>query len=385
MIDALLGDPLPEDWRLYTPVLRAKTSEWDAVSRLSPAVRNRIAPIIEFVPDWKVPGATTSTRKRRAPQTPTEYVTRFLESLAKATPSDTRAFVYFGHAGAAAQWKGIDLWDAFVRDIPDVNDVIPLVDLSTAASSPSLIRLTKLRRHVAFRIATPDVGPALAGHLATTLQVLEVAPRSAHLIFDLKDQPTLLSHGAVRAAVGNAHAFASLTLLSGVFPRDLQKYRYGIDSERRVDWQTWWTEHSATSPSERLLAFGDYTTQCAHYHVPPDEARGTVSLRYTADADYLVFRGRKSNSATGFGHSQMTGHCRLLVRRPEFCGAAFSAGDADIHCWTSPTNGTGGYRQWRTASFVHHITHVVVQLQDAVGSSATLREWARAQPPVACR
>src|SRR5262245_54749795 len=82
LLDSLLGAPLPDDWRMYTPVLRAKASEWKALATLSSGVRQRIAPIIEFVPHWKEPGASLSTRKRRAPQTASEYLQRFLESCA---------------------------------------------------------------------------------------------------------------------------------------------------------------------------------------------------------------------------------------------------------------------------------------------------------------
>src|SRR4029078_11299948 len=66
LIDTLLGDPSTEDWRLYSPVLRAKASEWKALAALSPGVRQRISPIIEFVPHWKEPGASARAPQRRA-------------------------------------------------------------------------------------------------------------------------------------------------------------------------------------------------------------------------------------------------------------------------------------------------------------------------------
>lgn len=366
------------------PVLRAKASEWDALSRLSPAVRRRIAPIIEFVPDWKAPGATTSTRKRRAPRTQMEYVTRFLESLAKATPSDARAFVYFGHAGTAALWNGIDLWETFASGVPAASRIIPIVDLTAAPASPKLVLLTQTRGAVALRIEAPYVGPALATQIASALKALGVAAGSAHMIVDLKDQPALRSHVAIRTALGHANAFASVTVLAGVFPQDLTNYQPGVAAEHRTEWQTWWREHIATAAADQQLGFGDYTTQCARYR-PSPEVPGSVSLRYTTDDAILVFRGRQSNNATGLGHNQMHGHCRLLVNRAEYDGAAFSWGDHRFHCWTNPANGPGNAPQWRTASLVHHMTHVVGQLQDPVGSSATLRAWARGQAPGTCR
>lgn len=120
---------------MYSPVLRAKTSEWDALAALAEGVRRRIAPIFEFIPDWKAPDPSTTARKRRAPQTPEAYVDRMLDSSATATPPGTRSFVYFGHAGSDGQWSGIDIWSVFDARISTATRVIPLADLSSVATS----------------------------------------------------------------------------------------------------------------------------------------------------------------------------------------------------------------------------------------------------------
>lgn len=383
MIDALLGDRPVDDWRMYSPVLRAKASEWKALAALSPGVRRRIAPIIEFVPHWKAPDANASTRKRRAPQTPAEYLQRFLTSCAAATPSATRSFICFDLAGSDAQWSGMDLWSEFETRIPVRTHVVPLVNLGAVSSSAALARVAHTRGEIGLRFSNSDVGPALATRISGALQTLGVAVASTHLIVDAKDQPAVVSHAQLRSAVANVDAFASVVVLAGVFPQDLTHYQPGITAEPRTEWQTWWREHVATPTGERLLGFGDYTTQCANYQ-PSPEVPGSVSLRYTTDSAILVLRGRQSNGSSGLGHDQMHGHCRLLVRRPDYDGAAFSEGDQRIHCWTDPANGTGNAEQWRTASIGHHITHVIVQLQDAIGSSATLRAWARGQVPARC-
>jgi len=383
LIDTLLGDPSTEDWRLYSPVLRAKASEWKALAALSPGVRQRISPIIEFVPHWKEPGASASARPRRAPQTPASYVQRFLESCVKATPSATRSFVYFGLAGSEANWSGMHLWSEFETRVPAQKRIIPLVDLSAVGSSPVLAHVARSRGQVALRFESIDVGPALAARIAGALRSLGITATSTHLVVDLKNAPAAVSHARLRATLLNPDEFASIVVLGGVFPQDLTHYYPGVASEQRIEWQTWSREHFATRANERLLGFGDYTTQCAHYQ-PSPEVPGSVSLRYTTDEAILVFRGRQSNGSTGLGHEQMHGHCRLLVNRPDYDGAAFSEGDQRIYCWTNPANGTGNAMQWRTAAITHHITHAVVQLQDPVGSSATVRAWARGQVASAC-
>jgi len=384
LIDAFLGDPAADDWRTYTPVLRAKSSEWQALQALTPGVRQRIAPILEFIPDWKTPGANTTGRKRRGPQTPQEYVARMLDSAVAATPGGRRSFVYFGLAGPTGIWARIDLWREFAARVPTNARVIPLADLSSATSAWSFSAVPRARGECGLRLGVSDIGPDLPRRITALLAATGLTAQTVHIIVDLKDHPAATSHRQIRAALGNADQFASAVVIAGVFPTDLTRFQPGVVAEARTEWTTWWREHAATPQTERMLGFGDYTTQCAHYQ-PSPEVPGSVSLRYTIDDAVLVFRGRQSNNGSGLGHDQMHGHCRLLTRRPEYDGQAFSQGDQRIACWTDPTNGTGNATQWRIASIVHHITHVVAQLHDPLGSCANARTWARNQPRGPCR
>jgi len=384
LIDKLLGDRDVEDWQIYVPVVRAKASEWKALAALTPGIRRRIAPIIEFIPEWRGPGSGGGNRKPRAPQTPAEFVRRMVDGSIRSTPSGTRSFVYFGHAGANAQWAGIELWSAFASQAPSGCGTLPLVDLAWIGSAAGLARAVRSAGAGAgLRIGVADLGPMLVGHVAQACRALGASPSEVHLIVDLQSNPAAASHATIRASLGNIRAFGSVVVLAGVFPVDLTQYQPGVQSEPRLEWRTWRREHVGTPPGERPLGFGDYTTQCAHYR-PSPAVPGSVSLRYTTEDAILVFRGRQANGGAGLGFEQIHGHCRLLVARPDYSGAVFSAGDQRIHCWTDPTKGPGNPEQWRTACLAHHITQVVVQLQDNAGSSATIRAWARGQVPAAC-
>ena len=378
MIDRRLGDTAVAGWQTYVPVVRAKRSEWKALESLSPGVRRRIAPIIEFVPEFRVPSSTRGNRRRRAAQTPSEYVRRVLEEAIRSTPTGTRSFLYFGHAGPKAEWNGVDLWAAFVGHMPTGAGITPLLDLASvgkASSFPSAV--VHSGATAGLRIAAADIGPTLNRSVGDAAQRLGIARPSMHLVFDLQSDPASISHLAIRKSVSGVADFASVSVLAGVFPLDLTQYQPGVLSEPRVEWRVWWSEHVGTPQGERPLGYGDYTTQCAHYRASP-AVPGSVSLRYTTDDAILVFRGRQANSGAGLGYEQIHGHCRLLVGRPDYDGATFSEGDQRIHCWTNPSKGPGNPEQWRTACLVHHMTHVVAQLHDTGGSAATIRTWSRA-------
>jgi hypothetical protein len=307
-----------------------------------------------------------------------------LTDAAGATPPGTRSFVHFGHAGPDAQWAGVDLWSAFAGHVPSGSGVIPLADLHSFANASLLQRaVLHAAGTVGLRIRSSDIGPAVTGHVTHAIRTLGATPATTHLIVDLQDDPRVRTHADIRASFHDAQSFASVVVLAGVFPFDLTRYQPGVQSEPRQEWAIWRREHLATMAGDRLLGYADYTTQCAHYR-PSPAVPGSVSLRYTTDDAILVLRGRQANSGAGLGFEQIHGHCRILVTRPDYDGAAFSAGDQRIHCWTDPAKGPGNPEQWRTTCLVHHMTHVVVQLQDAAGSSASIRAWARGQPPAAC-
>jgi hypothetical protein len=300
LIDPLLGEREPEDWQIYSPVLRAKTSERKALAALILAVRRRIAPIIEFVPEWRGPAASGGRkRKPRSPQTPEEYVRRMLADAVSATPAGTRSLVYFGHAGPKAQWQGVDLWSAFARHVPAVGGVIPLADISSLANATVLAHAVQhAGGTVGLRIRASDIGPGVDGHVAHAIRTLGVSPGTTHLVVDHQDDPLATTHSDVRASFHDVRSFASVVVLAGVFPFDLTRYQPGIQPEPRREWAIWRREHVATREGERLLGYADYTTQCAHYR-PSPSLPGSVSLRYTTDDAILVFRGRQANSGAG--------------------------------------------------------------------------------------
>lgn len=358
------------------PVLRAKASEWKALDLLTSGVRRRINPVLEFIPDWEPRPVTKG--KRRSPQSPVEYVDRMLEQAEKVTPVGTESFLYFGLAGRKGQWKGIDLWKTFTSRNHAGGRLIPLADLASIAAAPTLTDAARVYGEFGIRVTSEEIAPGLADQLANARRKVGIPTRAMHVIFDLASTPAARSHAQMRTAIGDVGDIASLAVVSGVFPVDLTQYQPGISANAREEWSNWWQERIITSREKRLIRFGDFTTQCARYQRSP-EVPGSVSLRYTVDNAVLVFRGRQSNSSTGLGHEQMHGHCRLLLHRPDYDGAAFSWGDHRIQSWTEPSNGTGNPSQWRTASLVHHITHVVAQLHDPAGSSASARAWARDQ------
>ena len=388
MIDSQLGEALPALWQLYAPVLRAKTSEFKALSALTPGVRRRISPILEFVPEWRGPtvsGTPSAVRKTRAPQTAMAYVRQMLQRSTASTPAGTSSFVYFGHASSTAEFNGIDLWAEYEGQVPSGSRVLPLVDLSTVAATTS--RVARAADHAAgtigIRIGPPDLGVGLNGRLRTSLRELGLSIESAHIVVDLQDSPEAATHSDLRRMLGDAAAFPSITVVAGTFPIDLTRYQTGVTPEPRREWSVWHREHAVTEIGDRFLAFGDFTTQHAHYR-PSPSVPGSVSLRYTTDDAILVLRGKQSNSGSGLGYEQIHGHCRLLISRAEYDGSVFSDGDRRMYCWRDPARGPGNPEQWRTAGLVHHMTHVVLQLQSPNGMTATARAWSRAQTPAAC-
>jgi hypothetical protein len=128
----------------------------------------------------------------------------------------------------------------------------------------------------------------------------------------------------------------------------------------------------------RIPSFGDYTIQ----HGVFEEHEGkhfnfSASLRYTADEYWVVMRGEGVKNEDGAGFQQFPAQAQLLTERSEFRGPQFSSGDMYIHTMAQQFTKSGQLKDWLVATFNHHITFVILQLDGffaGANNSAPLSE-----------
>jgi len=244
--------------------------------------------------------------------------------------------------------------------------LIPVTGLNRKAAYQSAVsRVVQLdRRGACLRlVASETARPSFARAVETVLGDLGLEKSDVDLLLDYQtfdnDQPPLK---ALLSSIPNLCAWRTVSVASGAFPADLQKYRPGSHLIPRNDWLRWkWNYlHETTVP--RQPSFPDYTIQYGQYREPPRRCNPSASIRYTLDNDWLVMRGEGIFNKKSPGRVQWTKNAILLRDRPEFYGAEFSCGDAFILKKSNEPRNHGSPEVWIRAGINHHMTVVSRQI-----------------------
>ena len=150
-----------------------------------------------------------------------------------------------------------------------------------------------------------------------------------------------------------------MTVASDAFPLGLGPLtRDEWNSVSRVDWRGWRALTSGSKQPARLPSYSDYTIS---QPALPAEGIATIlaQLRYAAPDAWLVWKGR--NAITD-GFDQFLAICADIVGRPEFSGADFSWGDAQIAEIAANGGSCGNAQTWRQIGTSHHLEMVLDQI-----------------------
>ena len=160
-----------------------------------------------------------------------------------------------------------------------------------------------------------------------------------------------------RANVGilpHLASWRSVTVIAGAFPPGLGPLVRNIWNRiPRSDWLGWHLLVTGSRRPQRLPAYGDYAIADPPL---PHVGRATIlaQLRYTTPDLFLVWKGHDAHKhASGFG--QFHAICANLLTRPDFRGAAFSAGDTDIAAKAGASGSPGNAETWRKIATSHHL------------------------------
>jgi hypothetical protein len=151
----------------------------------------------------------------------------------------------------------------------------------------------------------------------------------------------------------------TLTVLASAFPLSLASLTRDVwNPARRHDWRGWSRLVTGSRSLGRLPAFGDYAI--AHPDLPP-EGRATIlaQLRYATSDSWLIWKGANVFKS---GFDQFYDICGDLIGRPEYRGADFSQGDADIQSKATTHDSPGNAETWRRIGTNHHLETVLDQI-----------------------
>lgn len=359
-------EPLPAGTRAYVPVIKNKAGELRALTKASPAVWERMTPVIELVGPRKPPLTYKQQRidgwilRVKAAVKSRPF---FLDTvrLNASHPVDgalgKQAALSAIHE--CANRRGLSVVPVLRVDREGMRAVDLVRDSAASGGRGGALRYSILRA------ALPPSG-SHTSVLAAALKRVDLDVARADVLIDLgylaaddEVHPDDLKDALDEVlAVGK---WRSVVLLGSSMPRMLG----GIVTEGslgeipRREW-TLWSALKAQHPS-RLPTYGDFAIQNP---APPSDEGGGISMRanirYTLGDRTLVVRGK--GPVAQAGQEQYRELCQQLVSTPGFAGAAYTWGDDQISQCAAGTIEPGAQDQWRGAGSSHHFRVVTEQI-----------------------
>jgi hypothetical protein len=365
----------------YTPILRWKTAEKEALKELADQDKQMITPLIEVIMPSRV-----RLKKGEKSKTREEYQAQSIQKIREALPLLPKEISkYWGNQpifvdlnlliGSELQQWG---YSEILSELQSTGSfIIPVLHLgSDGGLENKVVELVKRNnRGVCLRVLRNDLlSSGLSTKIENFLAQQNINPEQVDLLVDFELVENISTDEYLRMVeatqtVPRLLVWKSFTVAGGAFPCDLSQFpAHNTYRISRTDWNCWFN-YAYSGTLKRKPAFADYTIQHPIYTEPNPEANPSASIRYAGEKEWVIMRGEALHKVgkdgnEGPGHSQYPSHAQLLMLEPEYCGKDYSYGDAYIAEKGKDVDvkETGNPRTWLRASVNHHLVLVVRQI-----------------------
>jgi hypothetical protein len=346
----------------YVPCLRWKQGEYLALSRLTPATKQFLKPLIE-IPEIGYDFETHSESKT---------IDEHLAKLARRVEANwglEYCFVDIHLIGPSERMKTGQHPLAFVFDElrHKVIMAVPVIDLKQDSDCQSAIsEITSIdKRGACARINIEEAAKNdLRNSLDSLLHKYHIGTNECDFILDLGAPNFVPIDGFASLLTGlinripYLNEWRSFVLIGTSFPKSMAEVPRDLSIRPRYEWQLYKLLIEPLSASGiRIPIFGDYAIN--HPDVISLDMRlikPYASLRYTIDDSYLIIRGLNVRDHKYHQYREM---CRELTRSKYYCGENFSQGDKYIEDCAQGVASTGKLTTWRWVGTNHHLEKVV--------------------------
>lgn len=365
--------PAPFDHGHYVPIILTRQGERLALRVLDPRVKDQCTPLFVMHPvpknlDTGGPQSTVDEHVRKAPaQLVRDWGTRPAMIDLRHLPADERMadgehpLAWLVEACAAA---GLLL--------------APVVSATrdSAYRQAAFLIAQAIGTGLCFRLPPSEwtdlSTPSGAGRLLALVSETGLPPEAIHLVLDVEGDvnaaPSITATALRDAlkALPDATRWRSVTVAGTGMPTGTAEV--GADQVAnlpRLEWQVW--RLLTSSPDHRLPSFGDY---CVQHPDPmsdfdPRFMQSAAQLRYTIPQHWFVARGRGMRVG---GTEQVRELAAQVIAHPQYSGRQFSWGDEWLADCAARACSAGNQMVWRKAATSHHITYVVRQIANLLGS-----------------
>lgn len=360
---------------MYVPVLRWRQGEYQALFRLSGAIKDRVVPLVS------IPDVEFDFELRQPKKSVHEHVYPFVKRF-EAKWGPRPAWISLNDSIAVGRMNtGSHVFDFVFDGIRQYGGcAIPALQLVNDADTIAAAHrvITQDGQGVGLLIRLEDLmtgAPrtkivALASSLGVTLEEVD-------LIIDLR-APNFLPYSAFATALisalrrlGDIAIFRNLILVSTAIPESFKDIAKGTDEIPRHDWLFYQAFLSVLPSGMRQPNYGDYTI------VHPEFT--AMDMRMVKAAGKVVYTtphtwATRKGGAFRDNPSQMHTHCDEIVKdvKFQFRGAAFSFGDDYIAKCAVHSEGSSNLTRWKDVAINHHITSVAEDLASLSAASSQI-------------
>lgn len=343
--------------KLYTPMLRAKLGELQALKNLKPETREAILPLLHLMsPDQRRDGTQ--------PATSDDYIKKVIKNIKSNWGILHAFFLDMKPARVTPEQEKLGFESASILKL----QALPVVWLRNPAQTLSSYKEAYGHADmVCLRMDSEHVTDLNSTQQAEAfLNANEINPSDVVLMIDLGDVsavPVTLWSMAADSFLKNwplSASFKRIILTAGGFPHPNQMQGRGVHEFERKDWSIW--SDIIRRNSALSIMYGDYAISYADLE-PGISFTGAPNIRYTTEDSYVIHKGSKVSDPPLHMEGQYRSLSRDVYNQDYYRGVAYSWGDQYIYrCLDPLTQGTGNATTWRSVGTSQHIEHVVATL-----------------------
>jgi hypothetical protein len=348
----------------YVPLLRWRQGEYEALSRLSPAQKDRTFPLIEVLP----PDYDFELRK------PKKDIDEHLKLFGKRLVAKWTGRMALIDAGRLD--PNVRMLDgrhplSFIFDEARValSRLIPVTGLNRDNAYQSAVRTIAMvdARGVALRCSLAEaLDPDFDAQMSSLLFALGIGLSDLDIIIDLETpafDPQDQLVAIIIAALSGASAFSSsrsVTLLATSFPDSLASLTNIIQHLPRREWILFKAVTSALPAHIRQPIFGDYAVAAINFAQGDMRfMRGSPNIRYAIDDAWIIARAKGAPRGSNQAYPSL---CGIVTNSGHYLGAGFSAGSKYIADCQTGVATRGNSTTWKWVATNHHIAKVLDDL-----------------------
>lgn len=354
----------------YIPILKWRQGEYQALSRLTDGVKNRIIPILEICPV----GYDFESKKER--ETVDSHISD-LGSRLKMKWGQRLAFVDTNMMNITTN-RAHYITEIFGKYRASSCRVIPVIsieerDLSVLKAFAEIVKQDG--RGVAIRIKTNGIDQnSISDKIAKIYSAIGLRQSDIDIIVDFERVNILLNERVTFdtmqkffSCIPDINMWRSFIVAGNSFPEAPSK-ETGLS--KRLEWLFYKDCVEKFKNTFRIPSFSDYSTS-NHEHVMLDMRiiKPSAKMKYTIDDGWYFQRGGAVRGPTSRGYAQFSTLCKNLKSNQQFRGAKFSEGDKYIVDCAAGKAKTGNLSTWVWVASNQHITKIVNDLSSLYGFS----------------